>query len=414
VPWSPRYELSVVTVLCLAYGIVSFDMFGINYLMPFIQPSMKLSNLQIGFLVSGFWIAFALSSYLTGAVTDRFGGRKALLSATLILFSLLSVTSGLTKSFLALLAARVLMGLVEGPILPLVQSIIALGSPVQRRGMNMGIVQSLGSSILGLFIAPLFLVFLATHYRWQYGFFVVAPPGLICAVLVAYIVREPPRFEVDPNTDGASEPEVSRLRDVLRSHNIWLCAAGSCLTVAYVTIGSGFLPLFYVKVRQFSPQQMSTLMSALGISSLALGIVLPAISDRIGRKQLAIVASIAGMVCPLAAVYYSGPVAVLALLVCIGWAPAGAATLFFATIPAESVPVRSVSTVIGLIVGTGTVVGGVIGPSVAGWSADRWGLNTALLVEVGCTAILALVSLMLRESAPRLSSPAQLAPAPDH
>ena len=81
-------------------------MFGINYLMPFIQPSMKLSNIQIGFLVSGFWTAFAPSSYLTGAVTDRFGGRKVFLSATLILFSLLSVTSGLTKSFLALLAAR--------------------------------------------------------------------------------------------------------------------------------------------------------------------------------------------------------------------------------------------------------------------------------------------------------------------
>ena len=95
---------------------------------------------------------------------------------------------------------------------------------------------------------------------------------------------------------------------------MWLCAAGSCLTVAYVTIGSGFLPLFYVKVRQFSPQQMSTLMSVLGISSLALGVVLPAISDRIGRKPLAIVASIADMVCPLAAIYYSGPAAVLTLL----------------------------------------------------------------------------------------------------
>jgi sugar phosphate permease len=116
----------------------------------------------------------------------------------------------------------------------------------------------------------------------------------------------------------------------------------------------------------------------------------------------------------LAAVYYSGPVAVLALLVCIGWAPAGAATLFFATIPSESVPARSISTVIGLIVGIGTVVGGVMGPSVAGWSADRWGLNTALLVEVGCAAVLAIISSMLRESAPGLSLSARLAPARNH
>jgi MFS family permease len=403
-PWSPRYEFSVVTVLCLAYGIVSFDMFGINYLIPFIQPDLNLSNVQIGFLVSGFWVAFAFSSYLTGAVTDKVGRRKAFLSVTLLLFSLLSVTSGLTKSFTGLFAARLAMGLMEGPILPLVQSIIALDSPAKRRGMNMGIVQSLGSSILGLFVAPLFLVFLATHYQWRYGFFVVAFPGVICAVLVACIVRESTRYEATPQDDAGSGQMVSRVRGILLAHNVWLCAVGSCLLVAYITIGSGFLPLFYVKVKQFPPQQMGMLMSVLGISSTASGILLPAISDRVGRKPLAIASSMVGMACPLAALYYSGPVAVLALLVGIGWAPAGATTLFFATIPSESVPARSISTVIGLIVGIGTVVGGVIGPSVAGWSADRWGLRTALLIEVGCAAALALISSMLRESAPRLSA----------
>ena len=43
-----RYEVVLVAVCCVAYGVVNFEMFASGYLMPFIQPALKLRNAQIG------------------------------------------------------------------------------------------------------------------------------------------------------------------------------------------------------------------------------------------------------------------------------------------------------------------------------------------------------------------------------
>jgi sugar phosphate permease len=190
------------------------------------------------------------------------------------------------------------------------------------------------------------------------------------------------------------------LPEVLKYRNVWVCGVSACFTVAFITIGVGFLPLYLTNVRHFLPQQMGLLMSALGISGALLGIALPAISDRIGRKPVVITASLLGILYPLSVMNFHGTIAFLAALLFIGWAPASAATLLFATIPCESVPARSMSTALGLIIAVSTLAGGVAGPMVAGWSADRWGLSAPLFLEMGCCAVIAVLSLTLRETAP--------------
>jgi MFS family permease len=396
-----RYEMASVAILCLAWGVVQVDMIGINYLLPFIAPDLKLSNTHVGMLVSIYWIAFALSSYLTGMLSDRFGNRKSNLLLILLLFSLASVLAGFSQSFQALLAARLLMGLLEGPIFPLAQSIIAMESSAERRGMNMGIVQCVGTSVLGWFVAPLLLVNLATHFGWRAGFFLVIAPGLICSALVGFLLREPPSQQIALADTSVERTGAAGLTAVLRYRNVWLCAAGAASFVAFTSIGAGFLPLFYTQVRGFLPQQMSLLMSVLGISGLLLGIFLPAISDRVGRKPVMLFGNLLGLACPLAVMYYSGPLPALALIMFLAWAPMGSGPLAFATIPSESVPAGSLSTAIGLILAVGTLVGGVIGPILAGWSADRWGPTLPMFMLIGWCAIAVLASLALRETAPK-------------
>src|SRR5258708_1272344 len=111
-PHSRAYELSLVAILCFAFGLVNFEMFSISYLMPFIQPKLSLSNTEIGFLLAGYWTTFALSSYLTGWLADRVGRHKSLLLHGLLVFSVSSVLSGFAGSFVTLLLARLLAGLV--------------------------------------------------------------------------------------------------------------------------------------------------------------------------------------------------------------------------------------------------------------------------------------------------------------
>jgi MFS family permease len=394
-------ELGTVAVLSLSWGLVLFDVISIDFLMPFIAPNLKLSNTQIGLLFSLYWLPFGLSSYATGELTDRVGKPRTLLLVAMLLFSIGSVLPALATSFTTLLITRLLMGLLEGPILPLAQTIVAVECPAERRGVDMGIVQNVGTSVLGLF-EPILLVAVAVRWGWRVGFFAVALPGLICAVLIGLSLRRAPEPKnvVDSASAGSSPRRRQGIREVLRYRNVWLCVVAASLFTAFVLIGRGYLPLVYVQLRHMSPQRMGLLLTVLSISGLALGVIFPALADRIGRKPAAVISSLLGVAFPLAGLYYAGPDTVLALLMFIGWAPAGASILFLATIPSETVPVHSVSTAIGLTFAIGTLVGGFLGPALAGWSADRWGLQSSLLLEAGCAIAMALISLGLRETKP--------------
>jgi MFS family permease len=230
---------------------------------------------------------------------------------------------------------------------------------------------------------------------------VVIVPGLICATLLKRFVHEPVAREVSEHDSEITKRTArGHPAKVLAYRNVWLCCLIFCFFVAFAFLGWTFLPLYLLNIRHYSSQQMSVLMSVLGVSGLVFGIGLPVISDRAGRKPVMIAGGLMGLLCPLACIYYAGSIVVLGLLLFAGWALAGIGALTVATIPAETVPTRSIATAIGLVIAVGFLVGGLAGPTIGGWSADHWGLRVALLLQAGCAAAIALASLFLRESAP--------------
>ena len=182
--WFSHYENRLLFVLSLSFGFVFFDRNAMSFLAPFVAQDLNLSNTQIGLLVSALSLTWALSGYLLGAQSDRSGRRKPYLLIAVIVFSACSFISGLAGSFFMLLAARLLMGVAEGPILPISQTLMVMNSTPKRRGQNMGIMQNFGSNLLGSCIAPLVLVAIASHYDWRLAFFVAGIPGLIAAWLI--------------------------------------------------------------------------------------------------------------------------------------------------------------------------------------------------------------------------------------
>jgi MFS family permease len=71
-----------------------------------------------------------------------------------------------------------------------------------------------------------------------------------------------------------------------------------------------------------------------------------------------------------------------------------------ATVPSETLPPAVLATALGVVMGTGELFGGVMAPTVAGWSADRYGLKTPLLAELACTLIASALAMLLTETAP--------------
>jgi MFS transporter, ACS family, hexuronate transporter len=401
-PRSSLYQAVVVALLSLNFGILFFDRNALNFVMPFVKPDLGLSNTQVGLTSSALSFAWAISALLVGAAADRSGRRKAFLVATTIAFSLCSFISGLAGSFLVLLLARLLMGVADGGVAPISQSITALAVSPERRGLAMGIMQNFGSNLLGSFVAPVLLVAFATAYGWQKAFYLAGVPGLVSAFLIWRFIEEPSAVAAP-----AAQPRQSlgtRLREIFAHRNILLCACISVLLVSYLVVCWTFAPLFLTKVRGFTPAQMGWLMGTLGISATLGSFVVSGISDRIGRRPVIIFTCFLGIILPAGALFYQGSIWILAVCFFFGWAVNGAFPLFMATVPSESVSANHMTTAMAIIMGSGEVFGGVLAPFAAGRAADEVGLSAPMWILMGLCIAAGILALALRETAPACRS----------
>ena len=136
------YENGILLLLGTSFGLVFFDRNTINFLAADIVRELGLSNEQVGLFGSGLSVAWALSAYFVGAWSDRAGVRKPFVLGSIVLFSLCSALSGVATGFVSLLLARIVMGLAEGPFLPVCLAIMNVESSPHRRGVNAGIMQN--------------------------------------------------------------------------------------------------------------------------------------------------------------------------------------------------------------------------------------------------------------------------------
>ena len=406
-----RYETKLIWLLTVTFGFVFLDRNAANFLMPFIANDLHFNNSQIGLVASALSFTWAVAAFLGGAYSDRTGNRKKLLLIAVVAFSACSFASGLAISFMTLFGTRLLMGLAEGPILPVAQSLVAIESAPARRGNNMGVMQNFGSNLLGSFVAPLLLVAVASTLNWRFAFYLSGVPGLIMALLIARYVREPTApLKAANRTAPVAETRMGYAQ-MLQHRNMWLCMSMAIFMVAWMVLGWAFLPLFYTKVRQIGNGQMSVLMSVLGLSAAFFSFVVPALSDRFGRRPVIVIFNFIGILVPLAALHFHGSLWVLGVLIFLGWSASGTFPLFMGTVPSETIPARYVATSLGMVVGLGEILGGVGAPAIAGRAADYYGLEAPVTIMAFCAIVGTVLALFLRETAPiRLMSATASAP----
>ncbi|MGF7169266.1 MFS family permease [Sphingobium xanthum] len=395
---SASYQILLVGLLSLNFGIVFFDRNALNFLMPFVQPELRLTNTQVGLLASALSFTWALAAFGIGKLSDTLGSRKRLLILSTIAFSLCSFMSGIASTFALLLGARLLMGAAEGGIMPISHAMIASDVAPERRGIAQGVAQNLGSSLLGSFAAPVLLVAFAEAFGWRSAFYLAGVPGIVSAILLWFLIDE----AAPPPKAAPGAAKTHGIMDVLLQRNVWVCVVLGVLLVSYLVICWAFMPLFLTTMRGYSPDVMGWLMGTLGVSAAVASFVIAGLSDKIGRRPVMIVMPFVSIILPLTALYYQGPAWMMALLFFIGWSMNGIFPLFMATIPSESVDARHVATALGLTMGVAEVLGGVFAPSLAGMAADASDLSAPLWIMFALAIASGLIALFLDETAPRI------------
>lgn len=395
-------EMRTLLLLGMAWGFAYWDRMSITFLSPFIVPDLHLTNFQLAALPAALAFTWAIGAYLIGFWSDRTGARKPFLLWALLVFSLCSVLSGLATSFWTLFAARLVMGAVEGPFLPICLAILVAVTAEKRRGLNAGITQNLFGSVIGTTLAPIVLVPLAIAYSWHAAFFLSGVPGLILALLIWWLVDEPPRPAASSAVQTAKESSAS-IRAMLVNRNIALCCGISILMVGSLVIGSIFLPQYLTNGLHLSPQVMARIMAVLGFCPAIGGVLGPWLSDRFGRRPVMIGFCVLLALCPVAVLMINGSVVLMTTLMAVSWIGAGSFPLFMGVIPAESLSFRRAATAMGLVIGVGEIGGGVLSPLVAGKLADIFSLASPLIFQGIIPLVAAMLALGLRETNPRFA-----------
>jgi MFS transporter, Spinster family, sphingosine-1-phosphate transporter len=168
------------------------------------HSELALSDAQLGSLMSGFLIVFALVAPVFGALGDRYS-RPRLIAFGVGCWSLATALSGLAGSFAALFAARASVGVGEAAYVTVGPSLLSDYFPRGQRGRVMAIffcAIPVGSA-LGYVVGGL----MGTHFGWRTAFFVAGIPGLALALLCLGLT-DPPRGSQDPDEPGVEAPGV--------------------------------------------------------------------------------------------------------------------------------------------------------------------------------------------------------------
>ena len=81
------YENKLLLLLSFTFGFVLFDRMALNFLVPFFDKELGLNNTQIGLLASLLALAWAISGYVIGTLSDKTGKRKQYLLLSVVIFS---------------------------------------------------------------------------------------------------------------------------------------------------------------------------------------------------------------------------------------------------------------------------------------------------------------------------------------
>lgn len=320
-PLPTRRAQIVLWTLTFVYVLNFLDRSLLGILAKPIQDSLHITDGQIG-LIGGLYFAlfYCFIAIPVGWVADR-TNRVAVLSIACAIWSAATSFCGMAATYPQLVVARMLVGFGEAGGVPPSYTIITDYFPPGRRGAAFGIY-NLGPPI-GAAVGIAFGASIAASFDWRIAFIAIGSVGIVAAVAIWLIVREPPRGAFDEGLPSAAGPSFwTTVKMFFSSPTLLLISFGSGAT-QFLTYGLGnFTSLFLMREKGMTLQQVAVwyaLVVAIGMSA---GMMLSGRAiDRFTAKSRTAYAAIPALSLTLAIPFYLGFV----------WAPAWSLALWLLT-----------------------------------------------------------------------------------
>src|SRR3954453_13348352 len=185
---------AVLAVTGVALFMIVLDNLIVLSSLPSIERSLGASLEQLEWVVDAYILTFAVLMLTGAALGERFGRRRVLV-AGLLVFSLSSAAAALSTGSGMLIAARVLQGAGGAVLMPLTLTLLSTNVPAERRASALGVWAARPG--LGVALGPIAGGLLTSALSWHWIFWVNVPVGIVAAWAAPRVLTE---------SRGAREP----------------------------------------------------------------------------------------------------------------------------------------------------------------------------------------------------------------
>ena len=412
---NPYYRYLVLGILTTVYVSNFVDRQVINVLAQYIIEDLEISDGQFGML-SG--LAFAAIYTTLGIPIARWAdisNRRNIIAISVAVWSVMTALCGAAQSFGQLFLARFGVGVGEAGGSPPSHSIVSDIFPAEQRATALSIY-SLGV-YGGILVGTVGGAYLVQYFDWRTAFVVVGLPGVVLALVVRFVIKEPPRGMAEARQDVAP-PGFFRVMEFLWERKSFRHLSFACALHAFVTYGMGnFMPLFLGRVHGMPILDVGWYYGMIaGIGGLAGTFFGGWVSDRMSRKTgdktwyvwIPFISTVVAI--PLALntflIMPNGYLAVYSYLLPVffgGWylAPCIAATHFLVGIRMRAMASAILLFVLNLIgLGLGPMLTGFVSDFLTpsyGDDALRYAMSITVLVNIWCAVHYFLAAKTIRE-----------------
>jgi predicted MFS family arabinose efflux permease len=402
-------------VFALTFLLMLFDFIDrqiIVSMLPIIKAEWKLTDTQLGGLISIVAFTVAILSIPVAIVADRWSRVKCVFVMAGI-WSLATVACSYATSFLQLLSLRGLVGAGEAGYNAVGSAILAARFPARMRAFILASFTA--AATVGVVTGVVLGGILAKNYGWQSAFGIVGIPGLILAFLYLFVED----YKTAKIGDGSASNRPSLLgmaRVLLQTPSATIIYIASGLQLFVVSAMYSWLASFFNRAYSLPPDKAGIRAAMLLLAGSVGTVLWGYLADYFGRKSarnkilvMAASAFLSALVLPVAFGAFSPGLAQLAMITlgCILMTgtigPVGAVA-----VDVVHPGVRATALAVGVLIQN--LLGQAAGPFFTGLISDRLGLSFTLAV-VPCAGVLAAIAFLLtlrsydRDLMKRMSNP---------
>ncbi len=291
------YRRLVLTLLVVAYTLNFVDRTIIASIGQAIKADLKLTDTQLG-LLGGLY--FALFYTLLGLPLARLAERASrvnIIAGAILLWSAFTALCGTAGSYATLAFYRFGVGVGEAGLSPPAHSLLSDQYPPERRASALS-VYSLGVPI-GSLVGAVAGTYLAQRYGWRVAFMALGLPGVLVALAIRALVKEPARGGSEPGARPAVAPpplswghelrETGAVARLLLARWPVLNMVLGVTLVSFAGYGGGqFIIPYWIRAFGLSVAQAGAVVGLVGSGSQMIGVLVGGpLADRLARSGAA-------------------------------------------------------------------------------------------------------------------------------